>query len=216
MNARTRAEAIANALDVLGSSGLAGLQDHADEPLRSLAALTARAIVIHAFERGVVSDGQRVHYLLAHHRTAATAAREGELERRARAFLTELGMSGAPVVVRLLERVSGSEWRRAEPRHRATSDTEIIARTSAIRGTNGRAGVLLEVSGDLSVADEAFVLAHEMRHAWQRLAAPEYRRHEHRNARDRERDADAWAEQAVLRRGWSVPAWARDRDLSGY
>ena len=212
-----RAEAITNALAVLGDD----LTAHAhgdDADLRELAALTARAVTVHAFTRGVVSDGDHVHYLYRSHcGNTATATREDELTARARAFLRELGMSDTPVVVRLLERVTGPEWSRAPAHQRATSvGNAIIARTSAIRGTNGRAGVLLEVSSDLEPADEAFVLAHECRHAWQQIAAPEYRRHEHRTAHDRERDADHWAEQAVLRRGWKVPAWAHSRDLTDY
>lgn len=212
-----RAEAITNALAVLGGD-LTTYATHDDADLRELAALTARAAVIHAYERGVVSDGESAHYLFTHRRDSAErAAREDELAARARAFLRELGMGDTPVVVHLLERVTGPEWNAAKPHQRATSaGREIAARASVIRGTNGRAGVLLEVAADLAPENEAFVLAHECRHAWQQIAAPEYRRHEHRTAHDRERDADAWAEQAVLRRGWKVPAWAHSRDLSTY
>ena len=211
----TRAAAIANALDILGTD----LTKHAsgDAHLRELAVLTAQAIEVHAYTRGIVSDGERVHYLYRSHRDEDTAAaREDELERRARAFLSELDMGDTPIVVRLLERATGPEWNAAQPHQRASNAGHaIIARTSVLRGDN-RAAVLLEIADDLAPADEAFVLAHEARHAWQQIAAPEYRRHEHRTPPDRERDADAWAERAVQARGWQVPAWARSRDLSSY
>ena len=85
MNTRTRGQLIADALGLLGTTDLARFENHADEPLRSLAGLTARAVLIHAYARGVVSDGERVHYLFTHRRdNTATATREDELERRAR------------------------------------------------------------------------------------------------------------------------------------
>ena len=211
----TRAAAIANALDILGSD--LSTRASGDAHLRELAELTAQAVTVHAYTHGVVSDGESVHYLYRARRDEdAAAAREEQLARRARAFLGELGMGDTPVVVRLLERATGPEWNAAPPHQRASSvGNAIIARTSVLRG-NGRAAVLLEVADDLAPADEPFVLAHEMRHSWQQIAAPEHRRREHRTVLDRERDADGWAERAVQARGWQVPAWARTRDLRSY
>ena len=209
-----RAEAITNALAVLGDD----LTAHAhgdDADLRELAALTAQAIRIHAFERGIIAeDGRVTHYLYRHHRNAATAARETELKGRARGFLADLGIGGAPLIVRVLERASGPEWERAAPHERTGYPRPIHAAVSVLKGSR-QPGVLLDVSSDLSPTDEAFVLAHEARHIWHALAVPEYRRAEFRDERSAEIDADRWAEQAVLRRGWPVPEWAR-RDLARY
>lgn len=142
--------------------------------------------------------------------------RELELRRSFLRYLGELGVT-APVSVRLVRRVGGRAWLDAPPSQRlSTSDHEIIGQVR-VTGHAGRAHVSLSIQDDLDAgATTNYVLAHEARHAWQHLAAPEHRRHELTTARQREIDADAWAREALARSGTRIPARFENRDLSNY